>query len=56
MRMNKMLVARSIMLNLSSAVLLTIINMAYAAVIYLSLHGWPFNMSQAACNCLCTFS
>ena len=34
------LVARSIMLNLSSAVLLTIINMAYAAVIYLSLHGW----------------
>jgi hypothetical protein len=28
------------MLNLSSAVLIAIINMAYAAVIYLSLHGW----------------
>jgi hypothetical protein len=28
------------MLNLTSAVILSIINMAYASIIYLSLHGW----------------
>lgn len=34
------LFARSNMLNLTSAIVLSTINMAYASIIYLSLHGW----------------